>query len=333
MSTTGNCRRAVGQAAGLVLMSASIALCASERQSPQPFPFAVTKSIAVPQHPHGIAFSADGRWLYLVSTAGQALTIIDTSTESVTKSFPLTDSPIGIALLPGGTHVAISHFDADRISRVNLSNGKIDRTITVGVKPSLLVRTAAGNRAFVSCEGANKVFEIDLDRFAVVRSFDTGPRPFPPDITSDGRRLFVPDYDSGEVTVIDLKEGRTVATVKVGSKPSGGIVMPYDEDYAVVNRGSNTISFIDLTVNEARPGFADGLDKEPFSMVTTRSGRWGFVNNTASSNVSVIDLDRYAPAGKVTVGSQPIVMAVHPSDRKLYVSCEGSHEVAVVSIP
>jgi YVTN family beta-propeller protein len=324
--------RAFVIALGLVFIAAP-AGAGPQSSLAQAFPFAVTKSIAVPEHPHGIAFSADGRWLYLVSTAGNALTIIDTTTETVTKKFPLTDSPIGIALLPDGTHVAVSHFDADRISRVNLTNGKVEQTITVGPKPSLLVRTAAGDRAYVSCEGANKVFEIDLKQFAVIRSFATGPRPFPPDITSDGRRLFVPDYDSGEVTVIDLKEGRTVATVKVGDKPSGGIVMPYDEDYAVVNRGSNTISFIDLAINEARPGFAKGLDKEPFSMVATKSGRWGFVNNTASANVSVIDLDRYAPAGMVAVGSQPIVMAVHPSDRKLYVSCEGSHEVAVVSIP
>ena len=152
-------------------------------------------------------------------------------------------------------------------------------------------------------------------------------------MTGDVRRLFVPGYDSGDVTVIDLKECRKVATVKVGIHPSGGMVMPYDEDYAVVNRGSNTISFIDMTVNEARPGFASGLDQEPFSMVATNSGRWGFVNNTASASISVFDLDRYQPAGKVSVGAQPIVMAVHPGGRKLYVSCEGSHELAVVSVP
>lgn len=299
----------------------------------KPFPFVVTKSLSVPKNPHGMAFSGDGRWLYLVSTVGQTLSVIDTATDTAVRSFPLADQPIGIVLLPDGAHVAVSHFATDRISRVDVSNGKVDRTLSVGAHPTLFARTADGARAFVSCEGTDKVYEIDLGRFEILRSFQTGKRPFPPDVTSDARRLFVPGYDSGDVTVIDLKEGRPVATVKVGTHPSGGMVMPYDEDYAVVNRGSNSIMFIDMTVNEARAGFADGLDQEPFSFVATKSGRWGFVNNTASASVSVFDLDRYAPAGKIIVGAQPIVMAVHPDGRKLYVSCEGSHELAVVSIP
>jgi hypothetical protein len=65
-----------------------------------------------------------------------------------------------------------------------------------------------------------------------------------------------------------------------------------------------------------------GHDQEPFSFVATNSGRWGFVNNTASA--TVFDLDRYVPAGNVSVGATHR-SRVHPG-RKPYVSCEGSHE-------
>jgi len=67
--------------------------------------------------------------------------------------------------------------------------------------------------------------------------------------------------------------------------------------------------------------------------VLSPDGRFGFVNETASASVSVLDIERLAIVGRVPVGRQPIVMAVHPSGRKLYVSSEGSHELTVVAIP
>jgi YVTN family beta-propeller protein len=57
------------------------------------------------------------------------------------------------------------------------------------------------------------------------------------------------------------------------------------------------------------------------------------VNNTASASVSILDLAQRAVVAQVPVGRQPIVMAVHPSGRSLYVSCEGSHELTVLAIP
>ena len=166
----------------------------------------------------------------------------------------------------------------------------------------------------------------------MLRSFETGKRPFPPSVTSDSRWLLVPGYDSGDVTIIELVAGKPSATVKVGSRPSGGAVLPMDSTYAVANRGSNSISVVDLTTRTIQSSIDSGLDQEPFSIVLSRDGRLAFVNNTASASVTVIDVARLRAVGRVAVGKQPIVMAVHPSGRKLYVSCEGSHELTVVAV-
>jgi YVTN family beta-propeller protein len=240
---------------------------------------------------------------------------------------------LDIILGPNGKHAAVSHFGAARISLVDLATGKVERTISVGPRPSLFAPSVDGARAFVSCEDNDRVYEISLEPFETVGWFDTGRRPFPPALSPDGRWLYVPGYDSGDVTVIDLLMRRVDDKVKVGKKPSGGVVTPSGRHYAVVNRGSNRIDFINTLNHEIDFELTEGLGDEPFSLVLTPNGRLGFVNNTRSADLSVIDMEARSVIARVDVGQQPIVMAVHPSGKKLYVSCEGSHELVIVSIP
>lgn len=295
--------------------------------------FRVLKSIPIAANPHGIAFSPDGTRVFVVSSAGQALTVLSSMTDTIEKIFPLADTPLGIVLTPDGQHAAISHFGADRISRIDLRTGAIDKTLRVGGRPSLFAPTRDGRRAFISCETANRVFEIDLEAFMVVREFETGKRPFPPALSRDSRWLFVPAYDAGEVTIIDLVAGARVADVKVGVHPSGGTALPTGQGYVVANRGSNSLSVIDPATKAVQRLLQAGLEQEPFSIVLSPDGRLGFVNHTGSASVAVLDIERFAVVGRIPVGRQPIVMAVHPAGRKLYVSCEGSHELTVVGLP
>jgi YVTN family beta-propeller protein len=315
-----------GACLGLTLLVSPIGLS-------QEAEFRVIKVLTVPENPHGIAFSQDGSEVYLVSTRGQAITVLDHCTDSIQRSFGLGDLPLGIALTPDGRHAAVSHFGASRISRVDLLTGEIDKTLDVGPQPSLFAVSKDTRRAFVSCEGNNRVYELSLEPFETVGWFETGERPFPPALSRDGRWLFVPSYDAGEVTVIDLLLRTVDDTIPVGKRPSGGIMLPTDKHFAVINRGSDRIDLVNTYTHEIDSVVGSGLGKEPFSMVLTPNGRLGFVNNVASATVSVLDADKLSVLSRIEVGQQPIVMAVHPSGRKLYVSCEGSHQLYVVAIP
>lgn len=315
------------------LIAAALAVIAAREAGAQAVEgFRILQSIPVPSNPHGIAFSPDGSTVYLVSSVGQAMTVLDTRTHGVIQTFPLTDTPLGIVLTPDGDHAAISHFGADRISRIDLKTGRIDKTLRVGGRPSLFAAVRDGRRAFVSCESADRVYEIDLEAFEVVGSFPTGRRPFPPALSGDSRWLFVPGYDSGDITLIDLVGRKVTGTVKVGSRPSGGTVLP-EGTYSVTNRGSNSLSVVDPETTSVRRTLSVGIEEQPFSVVLSPDGRFGFVNNTAAASISVLDVQRFAVVARVAVCQQPIVMAAHPSGRTLYVSCEGSHELVVVSIP
>ncbi|MFQ5766778.1 MAG: YncE family protein, partial [Acidobacteriota bacterium] len=57
------------------------------------------------------------------------------------------------------------------------------------------------------------------------------------------------------------------------------------------------------------------------------------VNNTSSHDISVLSTATRRVAARVPVGAGPIVMAVHPSGRSLWVSSEGSDELDILSLP
>ena len=77
----------------------------------------------------------------------------------------------------------------------------------------------------------------------------------------------------------------------------------------------------------------DGIGASPFSVVLSPNGAWGFVNNTASHDVSAIRMSDRKVIARIPTGEIPICMAVHPSGRTLWVGCEGTHDVYVIDIP
>jgi YVTN family beta-propeller protein len=105
-------------------------------------------------------------------------------------------------------------------------------------------------------------------------------------------------------------------------QPSGGSVMSGDIEYASVIRGDDKIVFINTAPHLNTGELSDGIGASPFSLVVTPNGRLAFVNNTASHDISVIDVAERRVIQRVSVPDVPIVMAVHPSGGELWVSAE-----------
>ena len=206
-----------------------------------------------------------------------------------------------------------------------------DRGTSAG--PSLIVGPFATDKYLVSVEQADSVHVFDASAFTFTASYATGDRPFPGSATSDLRLAFVPGYADGTVTAIDLFNDRILETVDVGLNPSGGAVLPGDIDYAVVVRGEDRVAFINTASRQVVGSLSEGIGSSPFSLVVAPNGRLAFVNNTASHDISVIDLAQRRVIERIPVPETPIVMAVHPSGRELWVSSEGVHRLTVISIP
>lgn len=282
-------------------------------------------------NPHQIVFSEDGDRAYVAAAGSDRVTVVDVATLTVSGELAVPDAPLGVGLLPDGG-IAATRFGADEIVRFAAGASEPDARVTTGGAPSLLSGPLPSGELLVSVEESDLVWLLDPGEFALTRSYDVGARPFPPAATSDGRLIFVPNYDDGTVSVVDVWNDSVVATTPVGEHPSGGVVLPDDIVYAAAVRGDDKIVFINTASFEVVDSIVDGIGDEPFSVVVAPNGRLAFVNNTASHDISVIDVKERRVIARIPIGEQPIVMAVHPTGDALWVSSEGSDELTVLAI-
>jgi YVTN family beta-propeller protein len=290
-------------------------------------------TVQVGLNPHQIAFSPDGARVYVAAAGSDRIAILDSGSAQVRTSLEVPGTPMGVAVLDGGSSLVVSRFGSDRLARVGASAGALLEELHVGGAPSLLIGPFRGQRLLVSSEATDRLLVVDTESFQLEATVPVGRRPFPPSATSDGRVALVPGYDDGTVTRVDVAAGQAVWQLEVGDRPSGGAVLPGDTLYAVAIRGEDRVALVDIDRGRVVGDVREGIGDEPFSVVVSPALRVAFVNNTASHDISVIDLSTLEVVERVPVPEIPIVMAVHPDGGSLWVSSEGQDGVTVLDIP
>ncbi|MFQ5678993.1 MAG: YncE family protein [Gemmatimonadota bacterium] len=295
--------------------------------------FRIVATLDVGANPHQISFGSGGETAYIAVAGSDRIAVVDAVSHTVRRYVEAPGTPLGVIPLPDGHSLAVTRFGADDIVRYDLESGTPVERLTTGGAPSLIVGPLPGNRYLISAEKVDRMWVLEADAFALERGYPTGRRPFPPGASSDGRVAFVPAYEDGSLTVVDLWNGRILDTVPVGEHPSGGAVLPEDIEYVAAVRGRNRLAVVNTASHRVVRTIAEGIGPSPFSVVVTPDGRLAFVNNTASHDISVLELPGGRPLVRLPVPEVPIVMAVHPSGTELWVSSEGEHRVTVIEIP
>jgi len=283
-------------------------------------------------NPHQIAFSPSGHKAFIAIAGSDRIARVDAESLKSDGILEVERTPLGVIAF-NENDIVYTQFRGSKIRRMDWNEKKSVAELEAGEGASLFTRGAKSNHYLVSIENTNQLIVVDGNAEKVQHTYQTGTRPFPPSETSDGRLAFVPNYDDGTVSVIDLWNEQVVDTVEVGPHPSGGDMLPGDKEYAVAVRNENKIAFINTASHQVVSTITEGIGKSPFSVVTGPNGRLAYVNNTESNDISVISLADRKVIARIPTGEIPIVIAVHPSGKTLWVSCEGIHEVDIISIP
>ncbi len=282
----------------------------------------VTATIAVGSGPDAVAVDSSNHNVYVANGNGDSVSVIDESGEAntgkVTATISVPGYPNGIAVDPVNHNVYISSA-SDSVSVIDESgdSGSGQVVDTIGIPPT------------------------------------GGPNPVPDAVAVDPttHNVYVADGNADTVSMIDesgdANTGKVTATIGVGSVPNALAVDPSNQDVYVTNSQDFTVSVIQAADNTVtatlgqgtrRSEEDDGVAVDPTShnVYVTDKYKEGEDAPIPGRTLSVIDESGHTGSGTVianiSVGSEPVGVAVDPSNDNVYTANENSGTVSVVMV-
>ena len=192
--------------------------------------------------------------------------------------------------------------------------------------PNDLALRSEGNQTFlyVVLNGNSQLVKLNLADKKIVWSANTGMAPFGLALTDT--KAYVSNW-AGAVPTDASRETAGIPYAKVYVNPKTGAT------------SSGTVSVIDLTTGKVESEIEVGL--HPNSIITSRNGRFVYVSNGNSDNVSVINTASNKVVSTLSVklnedapfiGHSPNALALSPDGHTLYVSNGMDNAIAVIKL-
>jgi len=295
--------------------------------------------VALGNFPTGGAVTADGRFLWTVSTGFgyNDIRIVDTARQRVCQIIPVPGASGGIALDSRHRRAYVSAISVSRWwpTQAGLPGGAGNFVLVYGWN------AASGRAWFLRAipvppqPGAPPV-----QVFPVPPKGSTNAWPQKLAVSPDGSRLLVPLNLADSADVIDLNHHDRVWNVPTGSYPFGAAILPGGRIGLVSNEASGTLSVVDMQRGVKLRDITVGPPlSHPQGIVVDRAGARAYVALSALDEVVVVDLRHWRVERTISVGrsaglgTMPVALALSPDDARLFVAESGADEIAVIRLP
>ena len=244
----------------------------------------VTQTIAQPSAFLGLAFSRDGKTLYVSGGNEDAIyryswhdkqaTLIDTIALAVKQ--PKKDGtrfPAGIALSNDGKYLFVAENLGDSIAVVDLARKRVAQRLKTEVYPYGVVVSPA-NEVYVSAWGGTTVSAFAAGPNGLLRQrgrVNVGRHPSALLLNKSGSRLFVASASTSSIAVVDTKTLKVMTTLldpppagpNQGSTPNALALSPDEQQLYVAEADNNTVAVFQLA--RARSGIANAPPTDQLS--------------------------------------------------------------------
>jgi len=299
------------------------------------------KTVEVGIQPKGMAFSNDGRYLFIALLGEAAVEVIDGETlEKIGRIVPAEprfrkSGFVEIGVSPAGDHVAASKMETGTVHFIPLSgSNRLEMTehlTTGGTWSKVIVFSPAGDLFAVS----NWIFE-DVSVFSypekklVAKVKIPG---IPRGLAFAGGSLFVTNYSTGDLHRIDTGSWELVESI---ASPRLGalrhVVAGQDPDLLFASDMRRARVYI-YNLKAGKIETEIPVDRNPNTIALSPDGRYLFVScrgpnapetylarSPRSGELHVIETATRKVVDRRVLGNQPTALAVHPSGRYLVVS-------------
>jgi YVTN family beta-propeller protein len=274
----------------------------------------------------GLAFSPDGRRLYLSNVKGSIKVFEVTSDGTVRGAFSIPlphanaparkeEIPCGLALSRDGRRLYVALNLSNQLGEFDARTGKLLRTFPVGVAPYDVV--LVGRKAYVSNWGGRRPQPGDV----------TGPAGQGTTVRVDPVRHIASE---GSVSVLDLDSGQLKTEIMAQLHSSALAVSPNQRYVVCANAASDNLSVIDTRTDavaetiwvKAKPN--DLFGASPNALAFDRRGRRLYVANGTQNAVAVVEFKPSNQSSKllglIPVGWFPSALAYDHERNQLAVA-------------
>jgi YVTN family beta-propeller protein len=151
-------------------------------------------------------------------------------------------------------------------------------------------------------------------------------------LTSDGEKLFVTLPLINQVAVINTRSWKVTTYIDTGLKPTSITLQPDQKYVWVGHEGSQPaasgVTVIDTGTLKVAAQLSTGAGRH--EIVITSDNRYAFVSNREGKTVSVIDVQKLSKINDVTVGPNPVSLALSELSKAIYAVSETDGSITVI---
>lgn len=301
-----------------------------------------------------ITLAVKEKTLAVLGVTAQKIYLVDTEKMTVSKELSRADTGFtnrcNMIITQDETRLFIADPKNDAILVFDLKLGAFERSLAVGINPTILTLKPNGKEFGVLCSGRRSDDEesvqlIDTITLGVVqnRVLDAGKtEPYNnvefSNINNISRYLLVGVSSTSTTTdrlsILDLNTGQLSSRESGGKGPARLLASPNGRHLVVVNVTTKNVVLMSLPEAMILKDFP--LPDSDFTVDTqltfSQDGRILYVPSLNTGEVILIDVEDKSIKTRVTVGTQPVVVALSRDGTMLVSVNTGSNEVALVAL-
>jgi len=263
----------------------------------------VVATVPVAAGPHGMGVSPDGRTVYVSGEGSSDVSVIDTATDRVARTITVGKTPHGVAMAPDGKLLLVGVYGEDKVVFVDTATQQVVASVPVA-KPHTIAIRSDGKLAYVSSQEPGKfaLVVVDLAAHTVTRTLPLEKTPRDLEFGYDGKALYYTLAGINAVQVLDPASDKVVAEIPTGASPHIANYFRGAPAGTVVVQGPGELMLFNPVTHAALRSIAVG--KQPHWVAATGDGKYAYVTNEGSNDVTVVDLAS-GQTKSISVGNAP----------------------------
>jgi len=247
-----------------------------------------------------------------------------TAVLTVTRPVPLAIGQSQELPAASGT-LWVTNATTNNVAVFDAATGEVIAMIPVGIKPIGIQVPPDSGKVYVANESSNTVSVISKSSLSVVATIPTGPLPHHTAQSPDGKFVYVAEFGTNKIGVIDTATDMLIAEFVTGPPEARTHALWVTQDgqtLLAANQRVNQVAALDASTGAIK--WTLDVGNTPSDIVTSSSGKIGFVTLQGEDKVKLLDLEKPAILGEHRVGPRPTTMQLSPTGRWLVVSHGGS---------